>query len=92
MLLEVKCIQCGKKFSKEFDADKIERVKKGELVQYVFPELTPDDRELFFISKVCPTCWDNLFGVLEPKGYEEEPSEEYIEERYELLEEAKNGK
>ena len=44
MKVTVTCPQCGQTFSKEFDTAKVNRVMFGELVQNVFPELTPDRR------------------------------------------------
>ena len=76
MIITVKCPQCGQEFSKEFDNSKLVRLKNGELVQNVFPELSADDRELYFISHICPICWDKLFGV--------EPTDEEIENLIEL--------
>ncbi len=61
MIVTVKCPHCGQQFSKEFDTTKVNRVMAGELVQDVFPELSADDRELFFISHICGDCWDEIF-------------------------------
>ena len=77
MKITVTCPQCGQQFSKEFNTTKVNRVMTGELVQNVFPELTSDERELYFISHICPVCWDNLFGV-------EPPTDEEIENSIEL--------
>lgn len=61
MILTVKCPHCGQEFSKEFEDSKVLKVWSGEMVQSVFPELSADDRELFFISHICGDCWDELF-------------------------------
>lgn len=63
MQVSVKCPQCEQTFTKEFDSNKIARIMFGEHVQDVFPELSAEERELYFISHICPTCWDSLFGV-----------------------------
>ena len=76
MIVTVKCPQCGQQFSREFDTTKVNRVMTGELVQDVFPELSADERELYFITHICPTCWDSIFGV--------EPTDEEIEDLIEL--------
>lgn len=76
MIVTVKCPHCGKEFSKEFEDSKVLKVWSGEIVQNVFPELSADDRELFFISHICPVCWDSIFGV--------EPTDEEIENLIEL--------
>jgi len=62
MIVTVKCSHCGREFSKKFEDEKVLRVLlHGELVQDVFPELSADDRELFFISQICGDCWDEIF-------------------------------
>lgn len=97
--ITVKCPSCGKEFSKEFDTVKIVRVMNGELVQDVFPELSADDRELFFISHICPTCWNNIFAEVDeemeewlnendqkpfPNDVPQKDIDKYIEEKIEL--------
>lgn len=75
MIVTVTCPQCEQEFSREFDDSKLARLKAGELVKDVFPELSLDERDLFFITHICPKCWDEwngLFSVIEPKGYEED--------------------
>lgn len=62
MIVTVKCPHCGKEFSKKFEDEKVFRILHGEFVQDVFPELSADDRELFFISHICGDCWDELFN------------------------------
>lgn len=98
MIVTVKCPQCGQEFSREFDDSKLARLKAGELVQDVFTELSADERELFFITHLCPKCWDDLFGVIEPKGYEEDADipqgmiDEMAEMYYEMQAEIARGK
>lgn len=36
--------------------------REGALVQEAFPQVSPGERELFFVSRICPTCWDSLMG------------------------------
>lgn len=47
------------------DADKLTAIQAGRAmglsIQDIVPELSPDYREMF-ISGICPTCWDNMFG------------------------------
>ena len=31
-------------------------------IQDIFPEMSADDREFFFISRICPDCWDKIFS------------------------------
>jgi hypothetical protein len=54
------CVDCGEKFKLEVNEEQLERIKKGELVQNVLPNLTADERELM-ISGYCGKCFDNLF-------------------------------
>lgn len=56
-----KCIRCGEEHEIKIDESKIPRLK-DEHVQDVFPELNETERELVFISKICGTCWDEIFG------------------------------
>ena len=85
MKITVTCPQCEQQFSKEFDTTKVNKVVFGELVQDVFPELTPEERELYFISHICPTCWDSLFGVEEDdEDIEYDYPDDYIEDLIEL--------
>lgn len=59
---EVECRRCH--FKKVFQLDEAD-VKRWqvdrELIQRVFPTMTPGDRELL-ISRTCETCFDDLFG------------------------------
>ena len=76
--LNTKCRRCGKQFSITVDRKKfVNYMTSGEkeLVQDVFPELTSNDRELFFIS--------HIFGESEPNGYQEE-DDSFIEDMIEL--------
>ena len=47
------------------DADKLEAIQAdrsiGMSIQDIIPDVSPDYREMF-ISGICPTCWDNMFG------------------------------
>lgn len=99
MILTIKCNQCGKEFKKEFPDEKISRFIQGkELIQRIFPELSDDDRELYFITHLCPKCWDDIFGVDTPNGYQEEYAtdiediDRMAEEYYELQAEIAHGK
>lgn len=40
------------------------KLQLGAHVQDAFPDLPKEQRELF-ISKTCPQCWDEIFGVEE---------------------------
>lgn len=83
--LNTKCRRCGKQFSITVDRKKfVNYMNSGqkELIQNVFPELTSNDRELFFISHICGECWNDIFDESEPNGYQEDDS--FIEDMIEL--------
>ena len=59
--VEICCRECGEKFHFTVDAAKLAEYEDGNIkVQDAFPELTPDQRELF-ISGLCGTCFDKIF-------------------------------
>lgn len=51
---------CGQTSILELDPVKVDRWQSGEFVQVVWPEMTPDERELL-ISGTHPACWEELF-------------------------------
>jgi hypothetical protein len=54
------CVFCDRSsMSFILDANKVRRWQNGEYIQDVFPELTPNEREML-ISSVCPKCWETL--------------------------------
>ena len=55
------CFGCGKATALSLDADKVGRWKAGALIQEVWPEKTPAERELL-ITGTHPACWDALIG------------------------------
>lgn len=58
------CNRCKKSYKLEVNRKKLVNwLKSGEeeLVQNVFPEISADDRELFFISHICGDCFDKMF-------------------------------
>ena len=55
------CIVCGLTSSVELDTDKLARWKGGEHVQNVWPERSPDERELL-MTGTHPKCWDEIFN------------------------------
>lgn len=69
VVLKTACTECGREFESEpLDPEKVARVELGEHVQYVFPDMSSADRELFFLSGTCQRCWDSMFGVDEGWG------------------------
>ena len=64
------CQECGERFvSPAFDKSKL-----GELtsrhVQDVFPDWSPTDRELYFVSGICSACWDKIMTPSEDSDEE----------------------
>lgn len=53
------CLNCGKSSKVKLDDAKVARWKRGERIQNVWPEMTPDERELL-ISGIHPECWKLL--------------------------------
>ena len=63
MIFFVKCRMCGTEHEVSMTVQQYEQlVNRTELIQRIFPEKSPVERELL-ISKTCGECWDNLFGA-----------------------------
>ena len=62
-LVPFPCPMCGKEHDiHAITHEQAEMLRKDRwLVQEIFPELTPAQREVF-ITGTCPGCWDKLFG------------------------------
>jgi len=54
------CRKCHEPHSLWLDPTLVQRWESGELIQDVFPHLTPDQRELM-ISGICGACWDRMW-------------------------------
>lgn len=59
------CVWCGKEHLTEMPIDKYRRWHDGEHLQKVFPDWTPDQREIV-ISGTCPQCWDQHMSDEDP--------------------------
>lgn len=61
--LVASCLNCGKSESIDVPTSSIEVWDngRGAFVQDAFPMLTAEQREFFFLSGLCATCWDDLF-------------------------------
>lgn len=59
--IKVKCPKCGKTYYLHVYPEDWKNYQEGMLVQDAFPYLSADERELL-LSKICPDCWDKLFG------------------------------
>jgi len=56
------CPICNKEFSVTVEFDKFQAWQRGDMhIQDAFPELTPDQRELF-LTGYCRDCWKNIFS------------------------------
>lgn len=95
--LEVKitheCVYCKKERSIIIPMnDYITYLQGKGNVQDIFTEMSPDDREFFFISGICPDCWDKIF--VEPSSEEEisKIADELAEMHYEIQGEIERGK
>lgn len=61
------CIKCHKDVTITGPEDQIMALENREgLAQNVAPSIHPDLREMF-ISGICATCWDRMFGEPQPK-------------------------
>jgi hypothetical protein len=66
------CMHCGGETAIELDFNKYKRWRGGEYIQNVWPELTPDEREMI-VSGTHPECWDALFPEEDEDEDEDEP-------------------
>lgn len=97
MIVEVKLTQeckcCGSEKSIVISMqDYISWLHQNQSVQEIFPEMSPGDRELFFISGICSECWDKMFA--EPASEEElnKMADELAEMHWEMQGEIERGK
>ena len=56
-----RCPFCGQATEVEVKEDDYIRYTKGEAVQYAFPYLSADEREIL-ITGICYTCQARVFG------------------------------
>lgn len=63
------CPHCGKEKFITVEEEKLNAWISGELIQNVWPEKSPQEREEIR-SGFCAKCWSELFGAFE-KGTEE---------------------
>lgn len=64
------CPVCKKERSVTVNKADYERWERGECVQYAFPYLSDDEREMF-VTGICAECWDRMTD----DGEEEEMTE-----------------
>lgn len=64
MKLIKECVECRKVIEIEMTFEQYKKWKyKEDLVQNIFPELSKEVREVL-ISRICPECWEKMFGSL----------------------------
>lgn len=62
VVLEITCRQCDEPHFFDITYNQMKRLKLGkEPIQNILRNIVTNDRELF-ISGLCTTCWDKLFG------------------------------
>lgn len=54
------CHLCGTEKSFVLEESKYNAWRAGDLAQFVWPEMSDDDREML-ISEICGKCFDNMF-------------------------------
>lgn len=79
--LNVSCKVCGKSFKINVKREDYVKWLNGELAQYAFPYLTPDERELL-ITGICGHCYDKMLGFPDEDDYEEEIEDNYFYDYY----------
>ena len=58
------CLFCKKQYSVTINQIEYQNWISGQLIQNAMPNVSASNRE-FLISKICPTCQDNLYNPLE---------------------------
>lgn len=61
-MLTATCVVCGIEKRITVDTDALWKYQVGYPVQECFPDMSADDRELFFISELCGNCWDAMIN------------------------------
>ena len=65
-----RCRKCGRRFiSPALTQSKLKELASRH-VQDVLPDWTPDDRELFFVSGICGSCFDRIAAQTEDRDEE----------------------
>lgn len=65
-----RCPECGEVHALDVDPAKLVRwtTEYPALphVRYFWPEVSPAEREEFFMSGICGRCWNRMFGEEKP--------------------------
>lgn len=59
----IKCVECGKPVTVEYDSGDYSDWKNGKYIQDAFPYLTADEREMLKTG-ICHDCWAKMFEVI----------------------------
>jgi len=60
--MDIECFKCKGHTTLTITEFQYERFRDNkELMQNIFPEMSPENRELL-ISRTCPKCWQTLFS------------------------------
>lgn len=65
------CLGCGDWKIVVMTQDQLQRWRKGEPLQDVFPDWSPEDRQRL-ISGTCPSCWEEMWAE-EEEDWVEDP-------------------
>ncbi len=57
----LECVRCSQESAISANPRDVEAWRDGVLIQDAMPYLDADQREMF-ISGICPTCWNKMFG------------------------------
>lgn len=59
----VACVECGKFSALDVTPDQYQAwITRSDLIQNIFPNVSPALRELHFLSRICGDCWNNIFS------------------------------
>lgn len=59
--VERTCTDCDTSKTAKVAGPQLFRYNQGAFVQVAFPDMSAEDREFFFMSGICPKCWDEIF-------------------------------
>lgn len=63
------CLGCGQTTFFSMTQAQYNAWRRGEHVQLIFPEWSPEDRELL-ISGTCPSCWEEMWAEEDEEDYD----------------------
>lgn len=66
----IPCLHCGESATFAMTEEQFNRFKSGEHVQNIFPDWSPEDREML-ISGTCPAGWEEMWAEDEDEDYDD---------------------